>query len=82
MLTRTILLGLAPLRIDDVSDIARGRAVLALDPDPAFRARIDRSARLVAETLAREGVIYGVTTGYGDSCTVAVADTPRRSWVG
>lgn len=74
MLTRTILLGLAPLRIDDVCEIAHGRAVLALDPDPAFRARVDRSARLVAETLERDGIIYGVTTGYGDSCTVAVAD--------
>jgi histidine ammonia-lyase len=74
VLTRTVTLGLAPLSLDDVYDVASGRAGLVLDPDPAFRARIDRSARFVAQTLARDGVIYGVTTGYGDSCTVAVSD--------
>lgn len=71
---RTVILGRAPLTLDDVHDVAQGRATLVLDPDPAFRERIARSARHVGETLARDGVIYGVTTGYGDSCTVEVAD--------
>jgi histidine ammonia-lyase len=45
-----------------------------LSPDPALLARLEASAGHVDATLANEGVIYGVTTGYGDSVTREVRE--------
>ncbi|MEX5747765.1 histidine ammonia-lyase [Massilia sp. X63] len=60
------------LSIEDIVDIARAQARPVLSDDPGFRARIARGADFLDRLLREEGVIYGVTTGYGDSCTVAV----------
>ena len=38
----------------------------------AFRARIQRGADFLDRLLREQGVVYGVTTGYGDSVTVAI----------
>ncbi|TPV96842.1 MAG: aromatic amino acid lyase [Myxococcales bacterium FL481] len=68
-----ITVGLSPLRVEDVVLLARGRARAALDDDPEFRSRIDRShGRLMARLAAGERV-YGVTTGFGESCLNEVA---------
>ena len=72
-----------PLSIEDVVDLARARRPALLGAAPAFRARIEAGADFVERLLAEDGVIYGVTTGYGDSCTVAVPphlvrDMPHR----
>lgn len=73
----------SPLSVDDVVALARGQARAALSRAPAFEARIRAGADFVDALLRDEGVIYGVTTGYGDSCTVAippalVAELPQR----
>lgn len=60
------------LRLDDVVDLAHRRRRAELSADPAFRARIARGADFLDRLLAEDGVIYGVTTGYGDSCTVTI----------
>ncbi len=60
------------LTIEDVCALAHRRATASLSADPAFRARIQRGADFITRTLAERGVIYGVTTGYGDSVTVPV----------
>lgn len=65
-------LGERDLRIEDVWTIATGAVRARLSEAPEVLARIARSARYVDEMLARDGVIYGVTTGYGDSCTTDV----------
>jgi len=64
--------GTSPLRIEDVGAIAAGRARAQLSGDPGFAARIERGAAFVERLIAEDGVIYGVTTGYGDSCTVVI----------
>jgi histidine ammonia-lyase len=64
--------GDAPLRIEDVVALSRRRATAVLSDDPAFRARITRGADFLDRLLKEDGVIYGVTTGYGDSCTVNI----------
>ena len=69
---RTVLFDRERLTIEDIADIARGRASVALSTDPAFRAAIARGADFLDRLLREDGVIYGVTTGYGDSCTVTV----------
>jgi histidine ammonia-lyase len=71
------------LQIEDIVDIANGRAKALLSTDPAFRAAIARGADFLDRLLREDGIIYGVTTGYGDSCTVTVppelvADLPHH----
>ena len=60
------------LSIDDVIDVAcRGRRV-SISSAPAFCARIDAGPAFL-DRLIREGEeVYGVNTGYGDSCTVRI----------
>ena len=60
------------LRIEDITDIAHGRASAELSSDPVFLAAIARGADFLDRLLREDGTIYGVTTGYGDSCTVTV----------
>lgn len=61
------------LRIEDVAALSRGRAAARLGADPGFRARIERGADLVDAIIAREGTLYGVTTGYGENVSVPIS---------
>ena len=69
---RPVLFDRERLRIEDIVDIAHGRASAVLSEDPTFRAAIARGADFLDRLLREDGTIYGVTTGYGDSCTVAI----------
>ncbi|HEX5693754.1 MAG TPA: aromatic amino acid ammonia-lyase [Arenimonas sp.] len=69
---RPLLIDGRPLRIEDVLDVAHRRARPVLSTDPSFQARINRGAEFVDRLIAEDGVVYGVSTGYGDSCTVAI----------
>lgn len=60
------------LSIENIVDIAEGSARAVLSDAPPFRAAINKGADFLDRLLREEGVIYGVTTGYGDSCTTAV----------
>ena len=62
----------APLSINDVCALARREALPQLSEEKAFRARIQRGADFLEDLLRADGVIYGVTTGYGDSCEINV----------
>ncbi|WFF41659.1 aromatic amino acid lyase [Salinicola endophyticus] len=78
-----ITFGPTPLTLEAVVALAERRAASRLDDDPAWRARIARGAQAVEGLLDREGQIYGITTGYGDSCVTAiplaqVAALPRQ----
>ncbi len=67
-----IAIGNGRLTIEDVLRVAlHGHGVMLSDA-PAFRDRIEQGAAFLARLLANDGVIYGVNTGYGDSCTVVV----------
>jgi histidine ammonia-lyase len=66
--------GERPLRVEDVVELARGRAQVELDPDPGVRERIRASRRLL-ERVLREGIpIYGVRTGVGASVDNEIPD--------
>ena len=69
---RSVQFDRSRLSIEDIVDIAHGRATAKLSDDPAFRALIARGADFRDRLLREDGTIYGVTTGYGDSCTVTV----------
>jgi len=58
--------GSEPLTIEDVLRLARGEAVPVLDPDPAYRERLRRSAEHVrrAVELLRRPILYDVDIPY------------------
>ncbi|PKM30614.1 MAG: histidine ammonia-lyase [Gammaproteobacteria bacterium HGW-Gammaproteobacteria-11] len=69
--------------LEQVQAVAEGRCRVVLSADRAFRERIARGSAFLEKLLAEDGVIYGVTTGYGDSCTRLVPsadmeDLPRQ----
>ncbi|WP_339779663.1 aromatic amino acid ammonia-lyase [uncultured Thalassospira sp.] len=59
--------GRQKLTIEDVVNLAEGRANAVLSTDPDFRARIQKGVDFLDRELREHGHIYGVTTGYGDS---------------
>lgn len=67
-------IGAQRLSIEQVVAVAAGQAQVALSDDPATNSRIAAGAQYLERLLANGGTVYGVTTGYGDSCTVAVPD--------
>lgn len=66
------VLGEARLTIEDVVEIAYRRKTVRLSRDPEFVERINVGAAFIDEALEKHGGIYGVTTGYGDSCDKTV----------
>ncbi|QNB00325.1 histidine ammonia-lyase [Massilia sp. Se16.2.3] len=69
---RTVRFDRERLALEDIVDIARGSARPELSMDPSYRAMVQRGADFLDRLLREDGAIYGVTTGYGDSCTVDV----------
>ncbi|UVE18281.1 aromatic amino acid ammonia-lyase [Pseudomonas sp. LS44] len=67
-----VVFGEQPLTIENVVALSQRRARACLQDDAVYRARIARGAQFLDSLLDREGSIYGVTTGYGDSCVVSV----------
>ncbi|ASJ76053.1 HAL/PAL/TAL family ammonia-lyase [Granulosicoccus antarcticus] len=60
------------LVIEDVVDVAYQRKESCLSGAPDFVKKINKGAEFLDDLLKEEGVIYGVTTGYGDSCTTHI----------
>lgn len=69
---QTIVFGSSPITIDEVVSVARGVTGVSLSSSAEFRERIDKSESFLRKLLSEEGMVYGVTTGFGDSCTVEV----------
>ncbi|TVT77384.1 MAG: aromatic amino acid lyase [Denitromonas halophila] len=68
----TVIIGNRHLSIEDVVDAADGRRPVRLSQDDSFRERIARGGAYLERLLANNGTVYGVNTGYGESCTVTV----------
>ncbi|MET0350013.1 MAG: aromatic amino acid ammonia-lyase [Rhizobacter sp.] len=68
----TVLFDGRRLGLDDIVALSERRARAELSRDPVFTARIARGADFLDRLLKEDGVVYGVTTGYGDSCTVTI----------
>ncbi|NLR76100.1 aromatic amino acid lyase [Leeia sp. IMCC25680] len=60
------------MTIAEVAAVARGARGLCLSDDAEFQRQIRAGAAYLEALLADGGTVYGVTTGYGDSCTVTV----------
>ncbi|KZN48620.1 HAL/PAL/TAL family ammonia-lyase [Pseudoalteromonas luteoviolacea] len=68
----TITFGNNKLTIKNIVDIAQDKTTVALSGDEHFAEKIDSAVAFLESLLDEEGVIYGVTTGYGDSVTVDI----------
>ncbi len=68
----SIEIGARRLNIEDVLHVARHGAGVSLSSVPEFSRRIKSGAAYLERLLADNGIVYGVNTGYGDSCTVSV----------
>lgn len=69
---KTIIVGKDQISINDVIAVAYDNAQVQLVADDEWRQRIQRGADFLDQLLEQDGVIYGVTTGYGDSCVVSI----------
>lgn len=67
-----VVIGERPLSIDEVVAIAEQGARVSLADEPEFRARLAAGAEALARRLAAGDPVYGVTTGFGESCVTAV----------
>lgn len=60
------------LSIKDILALSNLQALAVLSSESGFRTRIQKGADFLDRLLKEDGVVYGVTTGYGDSCTVTI----------
>ncbi|HOX43791.1 MAG TPA: aromatic amino acid ammonia-lyase [Myxococcota bacterium] len=63
-----LTVGDGPVSVRQIDDVARRGARVELSAAPAFRARLERSRATLQAAIARGEPVYGVTTGYGQSC--------------
>jgi histidine ammonia-lyase len=68
----SVEIGAGRLSIEDVISVSRSNKGVLLSQAPEFARRIKSGAAFLERLLADNGVVYGVNTGYGDSCTVTV----------
>jgi histidine ammonia-lyase len=66
------MFGARPLTLEQICDVAQGRARPTLNADPVYRARLEASRASLERQLAAGRVVYGVTTGVGESCDTEV----------
>ncbi len=73
MTSKNIIIEGSPIQIEDVISVAIYEEQISLSNSRDFIKRIDKGAKLVRDKLTDNKVIYGVTTGLGDSCTRPVS---------
>ena len=66
-----IALGSEGFKIEDILQIADG-AKVSLSEDEVFRKKLTASRDFLDHKLDQGDRVYGVTTGFGDSCTVNI----------
>jgi histidine ammonia-lyase len=66
-------IGKDKLTIKNLEAAAKKQIEVKLCGSPEFEAKIKKGADLLDKILEERGGIYGVTTGYGDSCTEQVS---------
>ena len=64
-----LILDGSAVSLEEILAVAEGRRRVLLSSAPGFREHIAQGNAFLERLLEEDGVIYGVTTGYGDSCT-------------
>jgi histidine ammonia-lyase len=68
-----LIIGKDRLTIENLTAAAKKKIKVQLDDSAEFETKINAGADFLDKTLEKHGEIYGVTTGYGDSCTKQVS---------
>ncbi len=68
-----VVIGEGDLGIDQIVVVACAGARVKLSQSEAFADRLQRSRAVLLQALEKEVPVYGVTTGYGESCGNMVA---------
>lgn len=68
----TVMFGNQPITIECINVLSQRNAKPAICGTPEYVDVIERSVAFLDRLLKEDGEIYGVTTGYGDSCTVTI----------
>jgi histidine ammonia-lyase len=66
------VIGGGPVSIEQVVGVARGRLGVELSREAPFLARLEAGRQALERHLTAQGTVYGVTTGFGDSCETDV----------
>lgn len=61
-------------RLDDLLAVADGEMNIAVSDEPAWRAKMRASADFLQDLVNAGEPVYGVNTGYGESCHVRIPD--------
>ncbi|PMH44595.1 histidine ammonia-lyase [Vibrio sp. 10N.286.49.B3] len=67
-----VIFGQQAITIEDINNIATHQSKAVLNDEPSYVDLIEKSVNFLERLLKEDGDIYGVTTGYGDSCTVQI----------
>ncbi|MFC1888466.1 histidine ammonia-lyase [Thermodesulfobacteriota bacterium] len=67
-LNEVIVVGEDHISLEMVINVARGRAQVEISADEPFRKRLEQSRAHLHKALDGGVPVYGVTTGFGDSC--------------
>ena len=71
----TVPFGRQPVTLEQIWELAHGRASAQLVPDPEYRAQLEASRASLQRQLAAGRAVYGITTGVGDSCVNEIPDS-------
>ncbi len=71
-MNKAVVFGERQISIEEVVDVAVHQTKVELCSTPSFTSKVAKGPAFLDKLLEEEGVIYGVTTGYGDSCTVNI----------
>ncbi|PIE45711.1 MAG: histidine ammonia-lyase [Gammaproteobacteria bacterium] len=69
---KTIILDNKDVDLATIYKIGRQQINVRLSDDEKYKKSINRGADFLQSLLKEQGHIYGVTTGYGDSCDVSI----------
>ena len=75
--TKPVVFGEGKKTVEDINAVADGSRSAQLSECPEFKEKIRKGSEFLDRLLAEDGVIYGVTTGYGDSPAPALFP---RNW--
>lgn len=68
----SIVIDEAPLGLTDVWQIAHGKRTVTISSATSFIERLNAARDFLDRRLEASGAVYGVTTGFGDSCETDV----------
>lgn len=69
-----LIIGDEFISIEKIIDVSHNQKKISLSSKKEFREKIELSRKILEQKLQNKETIYGVTTGYGDSCVVDIPE--------